>query len=82
MRQDEYWNRFMESGSVRDYLGFCDMRKRTQATAAGMRDTAKAAAAGGPGKGRPSGGGRRGAEYAGFFDSDRHDIKDDSRGGI
>ncbi len=71
MRQDEYWNRFMESGSVRDYLGFCDMRKRTQA-----------AAADGQGKGQSSGGGRRGAEYAGFFDSDRHDIKDDSRGGI
>lgn len=58
MKQDEYWNRFMESGSVQDYLGFCDVRDREQALSGDGRST----------------------EYAGFSDSHRDGIKDDSRG--
>lgn len=39
MKQDEYWNRFTESGSVQDYLGFCDARSREQGTAEDGRAT-------------------------------------------
>lgn len=39
MKQDEYWNRFMESGSVMDYLGFCDARQKEQASRDDRRDT-------------------------------------------
>lgn len=39
MKQDEYWNRFVESGSVQDYLGFCDVRSREQGTVRDRRMT-------------------------------------------
>ncbi len=38
MKQDEYWNCFMESGSVQDYLGFCDARRKEQASCEDGRD--------------------------------------------
>lgn len=31
MKQDEYWDRFVKSGSVQDYLGFCNVRERERA---------------------------------------------------
>lgn len=39
MKQDEYWNRFMESGSVKDYLGFCDVRDRERTSSENGRNT-------------------------------------------
>ncbi len=39
MRQDECWERFAKSGSVQDYLGYCDVRSRAQEPATDGRTT-------------------------------------------
>lgn len=68
MRQEDYWAKFMESGSVRDYLGFCGEK------ATDCHRGEKKSGQDGKKKSEKS----EVKENAGFTDGDRNDHKDNS----